>query len=978
MNLSVTSMYHFIEQLIDVSMGEICGDSKRGLSDVTAASSSLQPAAQGAKTPASRSGHGDGGPRVFSMQRLVEVADYNMNIRPRLAWAKMWEMMGNHFATIGCQDNAMVSMYAIDALRQLSFKFLEKPELADFNFQRLFLRPFLDIMENPTSRDDIRELILRCVDNMIRSMSHNIRSGWKIFFSILTLSASDPSEKISTLGLAILQRLLDEHLDQLCRLTTFDEFGVEDKEEVKDSEQMTALQRRQRNANAEDFVGLCHASMSFVQTEESDNPLPIGLSMRALCHTACYADLISEDKVLPPVSGSQPSDPKAAGYTYEGLSDEEALEMVLWRPILDGLAAGICSTAPSSSGGVGCLVQRGSVITMRAILLRHGSVFSTSQWSVILRQVILPAIQIGAEYDTSPVTTITSESPSVSSLDFLNEALPLPPTTDDEGLKKFAELAESDESAPTRPLGTAELLVEASFADLRHGGDGDLRKAHGLAKKNQDGKKDTEQPFPDSWIATTAPVALGMLTDVFSEVVLDKGKEGREVLWPIILEQLQRWSIGFPRTQSILESIRDDTNNDAGSEAWSPCESLVRIGCKELYRVLEKLPEKHASLSEHDAQAWPKLVFQTISDTLAKNVAMEKVLHEELVETKLRRLGLDPRDPKKKTVAENDAGASKDLNDSSSLVVDRVEECVLEDGRTVEIPVTKIKLESGSSLYDGDQVEAKEEDDDDNNEDVEEDEPSYLQEYIPSLKIRCIASHCLQQGILEVADVFSHMVGKDELANLLRALEDSRVMSSKASDDEDLAHAFQEALLSEWGGGVEEVESSLASVGGILHKGGAEMFFLTQQAGADKAIIYILSQLYCVHGEDAKSYGWDTQTYAEPLLLERMLDVLQKFLISEKDNAEYINPNVWRMASDSGGKIALYCTCFADVCSSILETILNFNQDQFNQHKDSIYPILCSLIRVQSEEIRGLVQQIFVTKIATVLGIHVCAEAVEG
>lgn len=438
-------MYHFIEQLIDVSMGEICGDSKRGLSDVKAASNSPQAAAQGAKPPTSRSGHGDGGPRIFSMQRLVEVADYNMNIRPRLAWAKMWEMMGNHFAKIGCQDNAMVSMYAIDALRQLSFKFLEKPELADFNFQRLFLRPFLDIMENPTSRDDIRELILRCVDNMIRSMSHNIRSGWKIFFSILTLSASDPSEKISTLGLAILQRLLDQHLDQLCRLTTFDEFGVEDTEEFKDPEQMTALQRRQRNANAEDFVGLCHASMSFVQTEESDNPLPIGLSMRALCHSACYADLIADEKVLPPVSGSQPNDPTAAGYTYEGLSDEEALEMVLWRPILDGLAAGICSTAPSCSGGVGCLVQRGSVITMRAILLRHGSIFSVSQWSVILRQVILPAIQIGAEYDASPVTTITSESPSVSSLDFLNEALPLPPTTDDEGLMKFAELAETDE-----------------------------------------------------------------------------------------------------------------------------------------------------------------------------------------------------------------------------------------------------------------------------------------------------------------------------------------------------------------------------------------------------------------------------------------------------------------------------------------------------------------------------------------------------
>jgi hypothetical protein len=38
-------------------------------------------------------------------------------------------------------------------------------------------------------------------------------------------------------------------------------------------------------------------------------------------------------------------------------------------------------------------------------------------------------------------------------------------------------------STPTRPYGQAELLVEASFADLRHGGDGDLSKAFTLVEK---------------------------------------------------------------------------------------------------------------------------------------------------------------------------------------------------------------------------------------------------------------------------------------------------------------------------------------------------------------------------------------------------------------------------------------------------------------------------------------------------------------
>lgn len=116
--------------------------------------------------------------------------------------------------------------------------------------------------------------------------------------------------------------------------------------------------------------------------------------------------------------------------------------MVLWRPIFDGLAKGICSTiTPGNSEGVGCIVQRGSVITLRAIFLRHGHRFSSAQWRVIMNQVILPAMQTAIETDTTPVTKIISESPIVSNLDFFSEPLTLPPSNSDEGLLKFAEAA---------------------------------------------------------------------------------------------------------------------------------------------------------------------------------------------------------------------------------------------------------------------------------------------------------------------------------------------------------------------------------------------------------------------------------------------------------------------------------------------------------------------------------------------------------
>jgi hypothetical protein len=201
--------------------------------------------------------------------------------------------------SLACHNNRMVSIFAIDSLKQLSLKFLEKPELSEFNFQCSFLKPFHVVMEKKGSREDIRELVLHCIDNIIRTKSHNLKSGWKVLFSILTTAAGDPCEKIEYLGLSILQHLLDEHLEDIGSLA---DKGVA---EVT-AENLSSLDKRNRNANADDFVTLCRTSLSFAQLEESGDSLrPFGLTMRAFCHTAIYADLIASQRVCPPVSGQQ-------------------------------------------------------------------------------------------------------------------------------------------------------------------------------------------------------------------------------------------------------------------------------------------------------------------------------------------------------------------------------------------------------------------------------------------------------------------------------------------------------------------------------------------------------------------------------------------------------------------------------------------------------------------------------------------------
>jgi brefeldin A-inhibited guanine nucleotide-exchange protein len=62
-------------------------------------------------------------PRKFSLQRIVEVADFNMG-RIRFVWQKIWQSLSEHFDTVGSHPNLNVALYAIDSLRQLADKFL--------------------------------------------------------------------------------------------------------------------------------------------------------------------------------------------------------------------------------------------------------------------------------------------------------------------------------------------------------------------------------------------------------------------------------------------------------------------------------------------------------------------------------------------------------------------------------------------------------------------------------------------------------------------------------------------------------------------------------------------------------------------------------------------------------------------------------------------------------------------------------------
>ena len=97
-------------------------------------------------------------PRMFSLQKIVEISYYNMG-RIRLQWSRIWQVLGDYFNSVGSNANEEIAFFALDSLRQLSMKFIEKGEFSNFRFQKDFLRPFEHIMKKNRSLA-IRDMVI--------------------------------------------------------------------------------------------------------------------------------------------------------------------------------------------------------------------------------------------------------------------------------------------------------------------------------------------------------------------------------------------------------------------------------------------------------------------------------------------------------------------------------------------------------------------------------------------------------------------------------------------------------------------------------------------------------------------------------------------------------------------------------------------------------------------------------------------------
>jgi brefeldin A-inhibited guanine nucleotide-exchange protein len=182
-SLSAAAIIHFFKAVCYVSLEEV-GIDPNVVASVSAisptqASPSHQLSTQQQQTTSQvlASARLDGPIRMYLLQKIVEIAYYNMH-RIRFEWAQIWKILQPHFNTIACHPNPQIATFAVDSLRQLSVKFLEREELVHFSTQNEFLKSFEWIMKHNTDTA-IRELIINSIAQV---------SSFRVFNAVPTLA----------------------------------------------------------------------------------------------------------------------------------------------------------------------------------------------------------------------------------------------------------------------------------------------------------------------------------------------------------------------------------------------------------------------------------------------------------------------------------------------------------------------------------------------------------------------------------------------------------------------------------------------------------------------------------------------------------------------------------------------------------------------------------------------------------------------
>lgn len=206
---------------------------------------------------------------------------------------------------------------------------------------------------------EIKELILRCIDNVISARCQNIRSGWKSIFTVFSFAAPSPEESISNFAFDILDQLFRNNFE----LLVFD------------------------------FTDLVNCFLSFAEGQH------LYISLGAIRHLQRAGSLLAQGaltyKMVQKQNSLEASDGVGDGSVGEDSRSESGNgilspsggnqvqgsisegQLQLWWPLLVGLAARVADfRLPVRTAALEALM-----ITLR----EHGDIFAAQTWKLVFR-----------------------------------------------------------------------------------------------------------------------------------------------------------------------------------------------------------------------------------------------------------------------------------------------------------------------------------------------------------------------------------------------------------------------------------------------------------------------------------------------------------------------------------------------------------------------------------------------------------------
>jgi len=352
-SLSITTSKDFILQLCRVSRMEISGygghvGSQANNVDLTSVHYRLHHTLlENKHQVASSFGVSHNQPDIYSLQKIVEITHYNMEVRPKIFLSVMWNIVSSHLTSTALHTNPAVAIYAVDSFRQLIIELFKRDDLGVHRFQSHFLQPLETIM-GKSKNSSVKEFLLKSIEQIIslfggnedhsdlsvqyvkreqmidKRCKNHLGNGWKSIFHVMGLAAYDSDDVIAIKGF----KLLTNQLQQRLKITNHDK---------NDDDVDTLIQSLTSTVPipSNQFIGIVNALLKFVSGPREDKS---ALSIEYLVSMCSYLA----------------SDTQSVSNTLKGdgvvLSSIEAdfnssivrtSELELWWPILLGISKSV-------------------------------------------------------------------------------------------------------------------------------------------------------------------------------------------------------------------------------------------------------------------------------------------------------------------------------------------------------------------------------------------------------------------------------------------------------------------------------------------------------------------------------------------------------------------------------------------------------------------------------------------------------------